>query len=181
MGIKAKGRTVLRLIGTILILFGAISTVVFNIGFFYNFITYIIIFSILLPWLLFSTFLKLEYTFFIENHRKVILLLIIYSIMLIILSIISDINHGVLVILEVLTSLLVISCWHFSLSIIRKEKIIFALSGILYLVCKVIFIWQVSFLQHPIIITEVILIFFGFMVILLVEFTLRKSGFLKYI
>ncbi|MFX0011751.1 MAG: hypothetical protein ACFE9R_15665, partial [Candidatus Hermodarchaeota archaeon] len=144
MVIKAKGRTVLRLIGTILILFGAISAIVFNIGFFYNFITYIVIFSILLPWLLFSTFLKLEYIFFIENHRKVILLLVIYSIVLLIISIIWDINHGLLIIVETFTSLLIITCWHFSLSIIRKEKIIFALSGILYLVCRVIFIWQIS-------------------------------------
>ena len=144
MVIKAKRRTVLRLIGAILILFGAISAIVFNIGFFYNFITYIIIFSILLAWLLFSTFLKLEYNFFIENHRKVFLLLIIYSIVFLILSIIWDIDHGILIIVETLTSLLLISCWHFSLSIIRKEKIIFILSGILYLICKIILLWQIS-------------------------------------
>ena len=181
MVIKAKERTILRLIGTILILFGVISAIVFNIGFFYNFITYIIMFSILLPWLLFSTFLKLEYNFFIENHRKVFLLLIIYSIVLLILSIIWDEYHGLLIAVETLASLLLISCWHFSLSIIRKGKIIFILSGILSLVLKIILIWQIPFLLHPFIIMEVILVFFGFVIILIVEFSLRKSGFLKYI
>ena len=181
MVIKAKARTVLRLIGAILILFGLISAIVFNIGFFYNFIAYIIIFSILLPWLLFSTFLKLEYNFFIENHRNVFLLLIIYSIVLLILPIIWDVYQEFFIIVETLTSFLLIACWHFSLSIIRKEKLIFVFSGILYLIFKVISIWQISFLQHPIIIMGFIIILFGFVLILIIEFTLRKSGFLKYI
>jgi hypothetical protein len=181
MVIKAKGRTILRLIGAIFILIGLITSIFFNNIFLISFISYLMVVLITLPWFLFSTFLKLEIDLFTNNIKKVLMVLIIYSIIIVFLSSIQGFSVSLIIIYDSFTLLLLITCWHFSLSIYKREKLAFFFSGLAYIINIIILSSQLILLNHPIFVLDVAFVCFGMISVIIIEFNLRKKGLLTYI
>jgi hypothetical protein len=75
---------------------------------------------------------------------------------------------------------LLISCWHTSLSIYKKNKLIFIIGGFSSLVL-IMLLW--SSLKHVFIIGLSLLLtqLFGLLLIILAELIMKKKGLLNYI
>jgi len=181
MSIKAKGRTLIRVIGAIIILIGFITALLFSYVFHSNLISYLSIVCIILPWFLFSIFLKLELDYF-NNHLKIIsIILLIYSIGMIIITVFWNLSNAINVIFISLAFFALLFCWHFSLSLYRKQKIYFLLSGIFYIGVILLFNIQIS-IQFALIYTlNIATVVAGMLMILIVELNLRKNGYMRYI
>ena len=181
MSIKAKRRTILRIIGAIIILIGFITALLFNYIFFNDFLTYILIICIIFPWFLFSIFLKLELNFF-NIHLKIIsIILIIYSTGMIILTVVWNLASVINIIFISLALLALLICWHFSLSLYKKQKILFLLSGLFNIIVIILCSSQISILIAVIQILNITIVAAGMLIIIIVEFNLRKNGYMKYI
>lgn len=181
MSIKAKRRTLIRIIGAIILLIGFITALLFNNVFFDNFIAYYSIISIISPWFLFSTFLKLELNYF-NNHLKMIsIILSIFSISMIIITILWNLSDALNLIFISLALSALLICWHFSLSLYKKQKICFLLSGLFYIGVITLFNSQISPPIAFIYTLNIALVVIGILMILIVELNLRKNGYMKYI
>ena len=128
-----------------------------------------------------SILLKLERVFVVNNSTKILMLLAILVVVLnsVTLPINSDLLNIRFVLLES-SNLLLVSCWHFSLSIYRKNKLIFIIGGFSSLVLNML-LW--SSLKHVFIIGLSLLLtqLFGLLLIILAELIMKKKGLLNYI
>jgi hypothetical protein len=181
MSVKAKGRATLRIIGSLIILVGLFLTISFNIVLVNNIIGNLIIIVILIPWMLFSIMLKLELNFFINNTKKVAIGLTTYSVSVVFISIILSCSIFAIIIIITSLNLLLLLCWHFSLSIYKLKKLIFLVSGLGYIIGTFCMNLQIiSTINHSIVF-NLIFIFIGLILILGIEYHLRKIGYLNYI
>jgi hypothetical protein len=178
MSIKAKRKTIFRLIGAVLILVGLALSIIFNC--FLNFSS-IITNLIIIPWLLLSIFLKLEFSVIVNNKYKILIILSFYSAGIGILILIMY-QLGFLNLLFITISILaLLICWHFSLSIYRKKKVYFVLGGAIYISISILFLLRMPSLYYVEKIVEIILVSFGLTTILLIEYFLHRKGYLNYI
>jgi hypothetical protein len=86
-------------------------------------------------------------------------------------------------VITVSSFLMLISSWHFSLSIYRKSKLIFVIGGFGYFILN-IFLWLVIFNLELVFIFNLILLIFnllGFLLIIVAELKMKKKGLLNYI
>lgn len=181
MSIKAKRRTLIRLIGAIIILIGFITALLFIYVFLDDFIAYYSIISMFAPWFLFSTFLKLELDYF-NNHLKIIsIILLIFSIAMLIFTILWNLSDAINIIFISLALSALLICWHFSLSLYKKRKICFLLSGLFYIGVIALFNLQIGAPIAFIYALNIAIVAIGILMILIVELNLRKNGYMKYI
>jgi hypothetical protein len=181
MAIKAKGRTIFRIIGSIFILIGLCFSYILSYFFFKDFFSYLIVVLISLPWILFSSFLKLELNRFTNNAKIILIILMIYSIGMLLLIVIWNLLSSVSIILNTLSILFLLICWHYSLSLYKKEKILFIFGGIFF-ITSIFLICSIHNLQRNLIfIADIIFVGSGIIMILLIETSLRKKGYLNYI
>ena len=178
MSLKAKRKTLIRIIGSIFILVGLILSIIYNL--LLNLIP-ILVMLIIFPWIFFSTFLKLEFSLFVSNKNRIIIILIIYTIGIDLITVMwNSLNFlNLFCISSLILALLV--CWHFSLSIYRKEKIYFIVGGLIYIIITISFRMRIEFLYYIELIIEIIVVSFGIMMILVIEYLLYRKGYLNYI
>lgn len=181
MSIKAKGRAFLRIIGSLMILVGLFLSIFLNLTFVNNIIGNLITIVIIIPWLLFSIVLKVELNFFINNTNKVAIFLIIYSVFLVFIPIFISWSIFAIIIIITSLNLLLLFCWHFSLSIYKLKKYIFLVSGLGYIIGTIWMNLQIISAISPIIVFSLIFIILGLILILGIEYHLRKIGYLNYI
>lgn len=181
MLVHGKKGAFFRILGSFLILMSLILSTLFNILALNNFILYILLMCIILPSFLLSVVIKLEQGFFIKNT---ILFLILIATETTIITFVVFFSFRSLVIMKFMliesSNLLLIICWHFSLSLYRRLKILFALSGISFFVLIVI-LW--IGLEEPIVIILFITptLLSGLLFIIITEFRMKKKGLLNYI
>lgn len=178
MSLKAKRKTLLRIIGSVFILIGLILSIIYNL--LLNLVP-ISVMLIIFPWIFLSTFLKLEFSLFVSNKNRIIIILIIYTIGIDLLTIIWNLLNFLNLFCITTLILALLICWHFSLSIYRKEKIYFILGGIIYIIITLSFRMPIEFLYYIELIIEIILVSFGIMMILVIEYLLYRKGYLNYI
>lgn len=181
MSIKAKGRASLRVFASLVILVGLILSIFLNIMLVNDIIGNLIFIMIIIPWFLFSIVLKIELNFFINNIKKVAIGLTIYSVSVEFISLILSWSIFATVIIITSLNLLLLLCWHFSLSIYKLKKQIFLVSGLGYIIGTFWMNLLIISTINDVIVFNMIFILLGLILILGIEYNLRKIGYLNYI
>lgn len=180
--IKGKKESLLRILGMGLILIGLIASIIFDF-FILSTTLYILILVIFIPWFIFIVLLKLEKDFFVDNMVKLTIGLGIFSVVIIVISMVISSANALIFILLGISNILILFCWHFALSIFKKEKLIFLLGGIIF--CIITAIFRVSILIAIIGlllgVSSLLLIIIGILAILLAEMRMKKKGLLNYV
>jgi len=183
--IQAKKESLMRLLGMILILFGLLITLILDYVFVMtNLIMYLMILLIIIPWLVLIILLKLEKDFIVDHAIIFFSILCVYTIIIsITLTLSSNDSTTLLFIMLVISDIMLLICWHFALSIYKKEKLLFVLCGIGYLVITPFFRIGPFVINLPWLLNHVpiALVLFGIILIIFAEFKMKKKGFLSYI
>ena len=175
----------MRIGGMVLILFGLILSIIFD-AFVLNYaILFAFILVIALSWFVLIVFLKLEKDFFVDNAFKVSIVLIALSSILIIMGFFvgsSELNAFNFAFLSI-SNILIILSWHFSLSIYKKQKILFILGTIVFCIFTLIFRISSLMIQfgYFLSLTPLLLVVLGICLIIIAELRMKKKGFLNYI
>lgn len=182
MGIQAKGASLSRIVGMILILIGLILSFFFD--FFIEISPFLIILLILIEvlWFTFSLCLKLERKFYIEHLYQIFLFLVGFSISLTLLGVLLNNLSSNGFIFKIVSNLLIILCWHVCLSLYKNEKVIFLLSGFSYITLSLIYGIKILSLKiGGYAIIPLILIILGMLIIIISEILMKRKGLLNYI
>ncbi len=179
--IKGKKEGLLRVLGMVLILISVVASIIFDF-FLLNLTIYVLIMIVFIPWFILIVLLKLEKDFFVDNMSKLFIGLGIYSAIIIIIGTIISIYGMLLFIAVIISNILIILCWHFALSIFKKEKLIFLIGGIGYCILTAIF-RVILFIALNLIlgIAPLLLVALGICLIIIAEMRMKKKGLLNYV
>ena len=184
MSIQGKKEGICRIVGSLLILIGLILSLILDYFILNNPLLYLFVILIVVPPLILSILLKLERDFIVDNSSKLLLLLVIESIVLsALIFAFFDIFLIIKSVITVSSLLMLLSSWHFSLSIYRKNKLIFVIGGFGYFILN-IFFWLEFFNLDTIFIFNLIplvITLLGFLLIIVAELKMKKKGLLNYI
>lgn len=179
--IKGKKEGLLRVLGMVLILISVLASIIFDF-FLLDLIAYVLTIIVLIPWFLLIVVLKLEKDFFVDNMSKLFIGLGIYSAIIIIIGLIIGLSATLLFIVAIISNILIIFCWHFALSIFKKEKIIFLIGGIGYCVLTAMFrVLLFIGLNLLLGIAPLLLVALGIILIIIAEMRMKKKGLLNYV
>ncbi|MFX1322453.1 MAG: hypothetical protein ACFFAQ_12510 [Promethearchaeota archaeon] len=181
MGIQAKGESLSRIVGMILILIGLILS--FFLDIFVEISPLLIILLILIEvlWFIFSLCLKLERKFCIEHLFQIFLFLVFLSLCLTLIGILLNNLSSNGFIFKITSNLLIIVCWHFCLSLYKKEKVVFLFSGIGYITLSLTYGIKILILKiGGYAVIPLVLIIFGMVIIIISETIMKRKGFLNY-
>lgn len=181
MGIQAKRESLFRIIGMMLILIGFTISIFLDILVVGDPLISILLILIEISWFFLSLFLKLEKNFFVDHFFQIFLVLSCFSIFLIIIAFLLSSTNSVFFafISKVISNLLIIVCWHFCLSLYKKEKLIFFFSGAGYVLLSLIYGIKLLIIYYTLI--PLILITTGIVFIIISELNMKKKGLLTYI
>ena len=192
MSIQGKKEGTRRLKGSFLLLLTIIISISFDFFILNNSLLYLLFILICIPPFILSIFLKLEQDFIVKHSPKILAIIAIIIISLVIIANIFIPSLMFLFALVVSSNLLLISCWHFSLSLYKKHRLIFIFSGLGYCIIK-LFLWfayfilnifTYSLLFHYLIVNillPLILALIGILLIIVAELSMKKKGLLNYI
>ena len=169
----------LRIFGSFLIMLSIILSVLFIILAQNTLLFYYLLIIIFFPFAL-SVLLKLERNFFVKNSN--IFLLLISLVILFINIIVLLTLNSLLIIFSLLecSNILLICCWHFSLSLYKKGKIIFIISGLgSYILNITLWLYLGDIIVILAFITPTLIL--GLFLIIFAELLMRKKGLLNYI
>ena len=184
MSIKGKTETISRFVGSILILISIVLEMCLSFLIINNLLLNLTLILITVPPFIFSILLKVEQDFFVNNANKFLYLLLIENIVL--NSIMFAFYNTSLTLTAVISSgstILLIICWHFSLSIYKKNKIIFFICGISYILINIPILLDSISVSHLFMInlTLIISVSLGLFLIISAELIMKKKGWLNYI
>ena len=186
MSILAKKENLIKIIGTIIILFGLLVSLIFD--FFLlnsNIPSYIFIIITIIPILSLIICFKLELNIIRNNPREFFYITCCFLTLMIIIGVILRPNDEYILsfIIIIISNLFVISCWHFSFSIYKKEKILFIMTGLGYIFTTVLF--KIYSLKDQlglcIGLISLFCVILGTCIILIAEARMKKKGLLNYI
>lgn len=180
--IKGKKESLLRVLGMGLILIGIICSILFDF-FILSMTLYVLALVIIIPWFVLIVLLKLEKDFFIDNMTKLIIILTIFSAVIIFISMFINPATALLFVFLQVSNISILFCWHFALSIFKKEKMIFLIGGIVFCIISAIFRVFILLAIIGIILglSSLLLIILGMLAVLLAEMRLKKKGLLNYV
>jgi len=180
--IKGKKESLLRVLGMGLILIGIISSIIFDF-IILSMTLYVLALVIFIPWFVLIILLKLEKDFFIENMTKLVIILTIFSAVIIFISMIINPATALLFVFLQISNILILFCWHFALSIFKKEKMIFLLGGIVFCIITALFrvFTLLAIIGIILGISSLLLIILGMLAVLFAEMRLKKKGLLNYV
>ena len=184
MSIKGKKEGIYRLLGSILLLISLVLSMLLGFLTLTHPFPSIILILITIPPFVLSILLKLEQDFFVNNAKRFLYLLLIEII--VVNSITFAFYNTFLALTTVITSssiILLIICWHFSLSIYKINKIIFFICGISYILINIPILLDSISISHLFMInlTLIISVSLGLFLIISVELIMKKKGWLNYI
>lgn len=179
--IKGKKESLIRVLGMILILLGLFVLLILDY-YIFSIIIYLLVILIFIPWFILIVLLKLEKEFFVDNMPKLIVILLCYTIVLIIMGSIINTAESIVFIISGISIILIIFCWHYALSIYKKEKLIFLLSGVISSILVFIKI-SIAILIIALLLAaiSIILIVLGIIAVILAELRMKKKGLLNYV
>ena len=192
MIIQGKKEGFRRLKGSIILFFVIFVSISFDYFILNNPILYLLFILICIPPFLLSIFLKLEQDFIVKHSSKILDSIAIIIISLIITAVFFVPSLMILFVLVVSSNLLLIICWHFSLSLYKKHRLIFIYSGSGYCIIN-LFLWFAHFFLNiisysmlfyqilVIILLQLFLALIGILLIVVAELSMKKKGLLNYI
>ncbi|NVM46522.1 MAG: hypothetical protein HWN79_16570 [Candidatus Lokiarchaeota archaeon] len=181
MSIRGKEEGIFRLIGSFLIFVSLILSVFFYFMALDNLYLSLISTLIIIPPFLMSVLLKLEQDFIVKNSLIFLILLIIVVVVLNLVTLpFYSILHIIRFVLIESSDLLLISCWHFSLSLYKKNKLIFIIGGFSNVVLNVL-LWLSLKHLFVVSISLILTLIFGLFMIISAELIMKKKGLLNYI
>ncbi|MFW9937147.1 MAG: hypothetical protein ACFFD5_05820 [Candidatus Thorarchaeota archaeon] len=185
MKIEIKKIGLLRLAGACLILIGLFSSIFLDLFILDAWTVSLIALLIEIPWILLSIFIKLEINYFKENLKLISIVLYVSFIIFIVFGLLlsPNLSIAILFILILISTFCLTACWHFSISIFKKEKIIAVLGGVGYGILSIFCRFnELGILFGPVTsLTPIFLISIGFILILVIEYYMMRKGLLKYV
>lgn len=179
--IKGKKEGLLRVLGMVLILISVLASIIFDF-FLLALITFVLTIIVLIPWFVLIVLLKLEKDFFVDNMTKLFIGLGIYSAIIIIVGSIMGLSAELLFIMAIISNILIMFCWHFALSIFKKEKLIFLIGGIGYCILTAMFRVLLFIALNLLLgIAPLLLVALGIILIIIAEMRMKKKGLLNYV
>jgi len=180
--IKGKKETLIRVLGMVLILLGLFTSLIFDY-FIVSIIIYLLVILIFIPWFILIVLLKLEKEFFVDNMPKLFVILVCYTVVLITMGSIISTAESIVFLISGISIILIIFCWHYALSIYKKEKLIFLLSGIISSILVLGFKISILILYIGLLLalTSILLIILGIIAIIFAELRMKKKGLLNYV
>ena len=184
MSIKGKAESISRFVGSILILISIVLEMCLSILILNNLLINLMLILTAVPPFMVSIFLKLEKDFFVKNARVLSYLLLIDII--VVNSITFAFYNTSLALSTIITSssiILLIICWHFSLSIYKINKRIFFICGVSYILINIPILLDNISVSHLFIINLILIISvsLGLFLIISAELIMKKKGWLNYI
>jgi hypothetical protein len=185
MSLQAKKEGLLRLIGTALIIISFFPAIIFDLYVLLNTNSFIFDILTVVLWILIVVCFKLEIDAIVDNVEKIIMPLLIYSLIMITAG--AALSRGALAsvsfIFLSISNVLFILCWQFSLSIYKKEKLAYLITGFGYIVITLLLrinalTTYLCCFAGPI---PFILFIIGFSLIIVAEYSMKKKGLLNYI
>ena len=180
--IKGKKESLIRVLGMVLILLGLFTSLIFDY-FIVSIIIYLLVILIFIPWFILIVLLKLEKEFFVDNMPKLFVILVCYTVVLITMGSIISTAESIVFLISGISIILIIFCWHYALSIYKKEKLIFLLSGIISSILVLGFKISILILYIGLLLalTSILLIILGIIAIIFAELRMKKKGLLNYV
>ena len=185
MSILAKKESLLRVFGSVLILFAVLSTLIIDVLSlnvkFHN----LFLMAAIFPMIIIAICFKLEWSLIINNSSKFVILLAVYLSFIIIVNAFLTINleHFMRFTIILLTNVFLALSWHFSFSIYKKEKIIFIISGVINILFSIFFKLNSLIAQFGIFFSvfPIFLTVGGMCLIIIIELKMKSKGLLNYI
>ncbi len=185
MGLQASIERDLRIIGSLLIIISFGITIILDFSILNNIITFIFDILTIMIWFFIVISFKLEVEVIVEKVEKIIMPVLVYTIAMVTAGAASTTNSlfSVAFIFITISNIFCLLCWHFSLSIYKKEKIAFFVTGILYILITLILrlLLIVSPIPLTIFIVSLLSFSIGFLLIIYAEYNMKKKGLLNYI
>jgi hypothetical protein len=184
MSIKGKKEGICRLLGSILLLISLVFALLLGFLTLNDPLLSITLILIVIPPFVLSILLKLEQDFFVNNAKLFLYLLLIE--IFVVNSITFVFYNITLALTTFLTSSSIIPliiCWHFSLSIYKKNKIAFFICGVSYYFVNFPLLLESISVSYLFILNLILLVIIslGLLLIISAELILKKKGWLKYI
>ncbi len=185
MSIQAKKEGIVRLAGTVILLIGLFPAILFDYYIVNSIIAFYLDVIVTFCWFGVIICFKLEIEQVIDNITQIIMPLCILSLILITFGATLSINvlTPVSFIFLVISNVFLVLCWQFSLSIYKKEKLVYIITGLGYIVITLIFRMS-TLLYNPCCgggLLPLIIIIIGFTLIILAEYSMKRKGLLNYI
>ena len=192
MSILGKKEGICRLKGSFLLLLVIFISISFDYFILNNSLLYLLFILICIPPFILSIFLKLEQDFIVKHSTKILAIIATIIISLIIIANFFISSLMIIFALVFSSNLLLISCWHFSLSLYKKHRLIFIFSGLGYCIIN-LFLWFAYFILNiftysmlfyyllVVILLPLLLALIGILLIFVAELSMKKKGLLNYI
>ena len=184
MSIKGKKEGICRLLGSFLLLISLVLAMLLGFLTLNDLLLSITLILITIPPFVLSILLKLEQDFFVNNAKSFLYLLLIE--IFAVNSITFAFYNTSLALTTLITSssiILLVICWHFSLSIYKKNKIIFFICGVSYFFVHFPLLLGSITASYLFVINLILLVIIslGLILIISAELIMKKKGWLKYI
>ncbi len=180
MGVQAKKEGILRFFGMILVLIGIILSIACDILILNDFLLILLYLLALIPWILIVVLLKIESELIEDRVVPFITFAVSISTVIIVIGLIykiAEIRSVTFVFLCVSIIALLIG-WHFVISLYKKEKYVFFTGIVVYLVLTIIFRVLYGNLLG---VLSFVIVLIGTVLVLIIEYLMRKKGLLNYI
>jgi len=192
--INAKIETLVRYLGMIFLFIAIPITIISDYILMNNSFIFILYSISFFLWFLFFLLSKFAIDLIINNEILFQKLLIIFTCIMGIVSILliillMEVGLVILYLIQTISIIMLIYCWNFSLSIFKKKKYIFILSGVVYLILTLIFdisslsineLSEIFVFENFFGIFSVLLTLIGIILIILAELRMKKKGLLNY-
>lgn len=127
--------------------------------------------------------LKLEIKLFIEHFKLLILIPVALIILTEFFTMIIKINVLFLNLIFLISALIGMHNWNHSLSIYKKKKVLFGVMSLVYYLINLVLQFNINLLQSYLVVRFIILntILVSAILILIIEFVMKRKGYLKYL